>query len=159
MQDILKRVNEKNGLKKLLIIASMTVTVLSVVAFVLVIYTAYVKDVVLSIKLLAMSAIPFVAVSLLRHLVDTKRPYEVYDFYKTPPKNKRGRSFPSRHVFSSFLIATLLFTVSAHFAIPFYILGLILALCRVLLGIHFIRDVVAGGAIGIISGVIALLLI
>ena len=36
-------------------------------------------------------------------------------------------------------------------------LTVILGAARVLLGIHFIRDVIAGGLIGIVSGIIGLL--
>ena len=37
------------------------------------------------------------------------------------------------------------------------VFGAVLAALRVLLGVHFIRDVVAGALIGVISGVIGLL--
>jgi membrane-associated phospholipid phosphatase len=39
------------------------------------------------------------------------------------------------------------------------ILGIALAASRVLLGIHFLRDVIAGAAIGIASGGIGLLVL
>ena len=37
------------------------------------------------------------------------------------------------------------------------LLGAVLGVMRVLLGVHFIRDVVAGALIGVISGAIGLL--
>ena len=53
------------------------------------------------------TGVPFIAVTLLRRLINAKRPYELLPFYETPPKNKIGKSFPSRHVFSIFVIGCL----------------------------------------------------
>ena len=106
--------------------------------------------------LLLGAAVPFILVSLARHFINAPRPYELYDFFEIPPKAKRGHSFPSRHVFSSFVIATLAIPTSQVLAGALYLIGISLALSRVFLGIHFIRDVVAGALIGIISGLIAI---
>lgn len=111
------------------------------------------------IELLAILGIPFVLVSLLRHFINAPRPYELYGFYNTPPKNKRGRSFPSRHAFSAFAIGTLLCAYIPALGVIILFLGLILCALRVLLGIHFVRDVLAGALIGIISSLIGLLII
>ena len=106
--------------------------------------------------LLLGAGIPFILVSLARHLINAPRPYELYDFGETLPKTKRGHSFPSRHVFSSFVIATLAIPTSPILAGAVYLFGISLAISRVFLGIHFIRDTVAGALIGIISGLIAI---
>jgi membrane-associated phospholipid phosphatase len=98
-------------------------------------------------------------VSLARRLINAKRPYEIYGFYIEKPKDKSGRSFPSRHVFSSFLIATLAYAFSPIFALILCGVSIILAVCRVLLGIHFISDVVFGALIGIFSGALTVILI
>ena len=114
---------------------------------------AYLKLLYLSVLLLA----PFVLVTAARRLIDAKRPYELFEFYKTPPKNKKGQSFPSRHVFSIFAIGVALCYFSLTLGIIITLLGVLLSACRVLLGYHFIRDTVAGAVIGAISGGITLL--
>ena len=107
---------------------------------------------------IAVSAVPFVLVSLLRKVINAPRPYELIDIYPSAPKNKKGESFPSRHTFSIFLIATLCIPWRIYVAVTLAVLGVVLAVCRVLLGYHFVRDVVAGFAVGVISGVIGILI-
>ena len=81
------------------------------------------------------------------------------EFYSKKPKAKRGQSFPSRHVFSVFVIATALMTCNVFLGLALILGGIILSVLRVILGIHFIRDVVAGGIIGIVSGAIGILVL
>ncbi len=99
----------------------------------------------------------FLVVTLARRFIDAKRPYELFPFYKEAPKAKKGRSFPSRHTFSIFAIGTALCYFGAAVGIIILALGVLLAVCRVLLGYHFIRDTVAGAVIGTISGGLAIL--
>ena len=75
------------------------------------------------------------------------------------PKKKKGKSFPSRHAYSAFVITTISFAVGTPIGIALTVLALIMCVCRALVGIHFVRDLVAGAALGIISGSVALLLI
>ena len=111
------------------------------------------------VKILAVTGIPFVIVSLMRSLINAPRPYELLEFYEKKPKGKAGKSFPSRHVFSVFVIAAVLITWNPVIAVGLAVLGVLLAFLRVALGIHFVRDVVAGAAIGITSGAIGLLVL
>ena len=115
------------------------------------------EDYLGALKLLIFSGVPFSAVSLLRKHVDLGRPYEVFDipeFDEMKQKRKMGESFPSRHVFSAFLLGTLWCIYNVPLGIAVMIFGTFIAVERVLLGIHFVRDVIAGGAIGVLSGLI-----
>lgn len=104
---------------------------------------------------LASTAACFALVSLLRWWRNEPRPYETFAIKPLMPKTslKCGKSFPSRHTFCAFLIATM-------FAIVFHSLaGLIplalaaaLAYIRVLEGVHYPRDVVAGALLGVLAG-------
>ncbi len=111
-----------------------------------------------AVRYVAVCAVPFILVSIMRKLFDAPRPYETYPFYKKPPKSKRGEGFPSRHVFSIFVIAATLAFDNLVLGIGLALLGGILAVCRILLGMHFIRDTVAGAAIGIVTGVLGMLI-
>ena len=113
-------------------------------------------------KLSVMAAIPFGIVSVMRLIINTQRPYEVFDIEELAPlraERKSGRSFPSRHVFSAFLIGVMWLPYSVWFGLAAIILGAFLAVERVLLGIHFVKDVAAGAAIGALSGLVAILIL
>ena len=101
----------------------------------------------------------FVLVSLVRKAIDAPRPYELYDFYEDKPKEREGRSFPSRHAYSAFSIATAAFALHPVFGASFILLAALMCASRVLLGIHFIRDVACGALLGIIAGGAALIFV
>ena len=101
----------------------------------------------------ASAALGYIAVTVARKLFNLPRPYEVYDFYTVKPREKRGESFPSRHCYSAFVITTLSFIVSPLVALGLLVLASLIAVTRVLLGIHFVRDVLCGAAVGITFGV------
>lgn len=99
-------------------------------------------------------AISFIAGSIFRILFNAPRPYEVFDLPPVIAKNTKGKSFPSRHAFSIFIIGmTFLASCPLPLAGWFILaLGVCLALVRVLAGVHFPRDVIAGALLGIAFG-------
>lgn len=103
--------------------------------------------------------ISFVAVSIFRHLCNAKRPYEVLDIRPLIHKDKKGNSFPSRHVFSMFVIAMTFLWLMVPVGVVFLVTGVLLAACRVIGGVHWPRDVVCGAMVGILSGIIGYWLI
>lgn len=112
-------------------------------------------DYIGALKLLVMLAVPFAAVSLARGIINAKRPYEIYDFH-VQIDGKSGSSFPSRHVFSAFAIATALMAEFTLLGVVAAVLGAALCIARVLLGLHFVRDVLAGALIGVLGSLIGL---
>ena len=109
---------------------------------------------------LLVPGISFVLVSLFRSWYDAPRPYEIPG--AEPPlikKDAPGKSFPSRHIFSIFVIAVTFFWVWPVPGILIGIAGVLLAWSRVAGGVHFPRDVIAGALIGVFSGVIGYYLI
>lgn len=97
----------------------------------------------------------FLGVSAVRYFLKAPRPYEVCDVTPLIQKDTVGKSFPSRHAFSVFMLAeTYLYAASDPVAFPFYIIGLVLAACRVLLGVHFIKDVVTGAVVALLCGLV-----
>lgn len=159
MEKILYRVYSSRRASISLKIISHASVLLSVFAFGVLLVTSFLDDPYLALKISIAGAVPFVTVTVLRRLINAPRPYELISFYKEAPKNKKGCSFPSRHVFSCFTVAVLSYVLSPWLTLAVAILGIALAVSRVLLGIHFIRDVVCGSLIGIISGLIGLVLI
>ncbi len=98
--------------------------------------------------------VSFMIVTVFRRLYDSKRPYELYDFEPIIHKSTLGKSFPSRHVFSIFIIGMTFMQVQVDLGIWFMLLGVLLAVIRVFGGVHFIKDVTVGAAAGIILGAI-----
>ena len=103
--------------------------------------------------------IGFCCVSAVRYFFPAQRPYEKYQIQPLIPKDTIRKSFPSRHVFSIIMLAeTYLYTTTDSFAGIFYLAGLCLAVCRVLLGVHFVRDVFVGGMVALFFGLLYYLL-
>ena len=129
------------------------------IGFLILCYAALSESPLSLIWLLVILGCPFVLVTLLRRLINFKRPYEVYGFYEIPPKDKKGKSFPSRHAYSSFVISVMALYLSPAIGIVLLVFSLALCVFRVLLGIHFIRDVACGALIGILSSVVGMLIL
>ena len=114
------------------------------------------------VRLVLVSVVPFILVSALRLILNYERPYELVDlkpFEKMRKRRKAGKSFPSRHVFSAFLIGTLLLSYSIPAAAATLAVGLFLAVERALLGIHFPKDVFFGGVFGVLFGLVGMLVL
>ena len=151
MEKLLKKVSDSKALSTTLQLFSHFVTVLSVLAFGYLAVISLKESAFELIELGITLGAPFLLVTLLRKKINAPRPYEIYDFYPTPPKNKKGLSFPSRHAHSAFAIGAALCFASPLFGGILLALGALMCVARVLLGIHFIRDVLAGALVGIVS--------
>ena len=99
-------------------------------------------------------AVAFVVVSVFRYFYNAPRPYERMEIEPLIPKDTRGKSFPSRHVFSIFMIGMTYLPVVPAAAVLIFVAGVLLAALRVIGGVHDISDVVAGTAIGILCGIL-----
>lgn len=105
--------------------------------------------------LVGVTAVGFVAVSFFRRRFNAPRPYECCAIAPLIARDGAGKSFPSRHAFSAFAIAASWFAASAPVAVVLLVAAVVLAVCRVLGGVHFPRDVVAGAFIGSATGALA----
>ena len=95
-----------------------------------------------------------IAVTVVRSLINAKRPYEVYDYTPAVHKDTKGKSFPSRHTVCAFIIAMAFMYIQSVLGIIMLVIATAIAVIRVIAGVHFIRDVVSGAAIGILVGVL-----
>ena len=112
-------------------------------------------------KALLVPGISFVLLSVFRSWVNRPRPYEKFGVPPVIKKDTKGHSFPSRHVFSATMIAMtfLLMSPWSWLGVLFLLLSLALAVVRVVSGVHFISDVIAGIAVAVIAAVFGYLLI
>ena len=156
MEKLLLKVYKSKRATLLFKVISALAVILSVLSYCALLFLSFYNSVYEGLAVLLSAALPFFAVGFVRMMIDAPRPYELYDFYENKPKEREGRSFPSRHAYSSFVIATIAFAYSVPLGIGLLLMGLALAASRVLLGIHFIRDVLCGALVGVISGLIGI---
>lgn len=109
---------------------------------------------------LIVPAIGFVLLSGFRYLVNRPRPYEKFGVAPVIAKDTRGKSFPSRHVFSACIISVMFLCNGIFFEIGIVLLVITaaMAVIRVVSGVHFISDVIAGIICGLLLGEIGFLL-
>ncbi len=94
----------------------------------------------------------FLLVTLIRKTLNQARPYEAWDIQPFLKKETQGQSMPSRHVFSATMISMCFLTFNLCLGAVLLILSATLAVCRVLGGVHYPKDVLVGMAVGILAG-------
>lgn len=94
----------------------------------------------------------FAIVTFFRKIFNRPRPYEKFATTSVFGKNKKGESMPSRHTACAFIIAMAFMYVSIPFGIAYLIISAFIMISRVLAGVHFISDVIAGMAISLLYG-------
>ena len=135
-------------------LTDMLITLFVAAAYVICIVHAFFKNPHTLIVTIAVPAVSFLMVSLFRSRYDAKRPYEVYGIAPAIKKDTSGKSFPSRHVFSIFVIGMTVLIQSTFWGALILVLGIVLAAIRVAGGVHFIKDVAAGATAGLICGIV-----
>ena len=103
---------------------------------------------------LVVPASAFVVGTLVRKLIDRPRPYTALGFTPLFPKDKTGQSMPSRHCFSAAAIAGTAWYVLPPLGAVLAVLGVLIAISRVVTGVHYISDVLAGLAFGSVFAVL-----
>ena len=143
------------GVVRALNIVNHGIVVVFYAAYALLLGWACVSDPWKLAPLVGVTAVGFVAVSFFRRRFNAPRPYECCAIAPLIARDGAGKSFPSRHAFSAFAIAASWFAASAPVAVVLLVAAVVLAICRVLGGVHFPRDVVAGAFIGSATGALA----
>lgn len=110
-------------------------------------------------KLILVPMHVFLGVTLLRMIIDEQRPYERFDTPSVFNKTTKGKSFPSRHTASAFIIAMAFLYVNFWLGMLAMLIALLIELSRIMAGAHYIHDVMAGMAISIVAGWIFMFLI
>lgn len=153
-----QKVTEIIRKRKLLVMAinllDKLITAITFMCYPLLLAYLFVSKSDLLLSAVLVPGVSFAVVTVFRRLYNSKRPYEVYDFEPVIQKNTLGKSFPSRHVFSIFVIGMTFLQVQTDLGIWFMFLGVLLAMIRVFGGVHFIKDVTVGAVAGIVFGCI-----
>ena len=96
----------------------------------------------------------FILVTIVRAIINAERPYEKYSYTPVVRKDTKGKSFPSRHTVSAFIIAMAFMYVDMKLGAIMLVVASVIGVTRVLAGVHFIRDVVSGAILGVLIGLV-----
>ena len=97
--------------------------------------------------------------TVLRARLNRPRPYQQPGFEPLVPKETQGRSFPSRHALSAAVLAMVWLYFYPLVGIGMVFVALAICALRVLAGVHYVRDVAAGAALGFALGAIGMWLL
>jgi membrane-associated phospholipid phosphatase len=150
------------GMAKGIHIANKLCTLSMYIAYpILIAYMLFVQKDSYVARMIIVPANSFLILSVFRYLVNRPRPYEAFDMPPVIAKDTKGKSFPSRHVFSAMIIA-LTFLLASPFSwlgVVFVIVALLLAVVRVVSGVHYISDVVAGILVAVVAAMLGYVLL
>ena len=105
------------------------------------------------IKALVVPAVTFAAATLFRAVINSQRPYEKLGIKPLIQKNTVGKSFPSRHSASVFIIAMAFLHTNVYLGAAMFAVGFLIILSRVLAGVHYEKDVLAGLCFSVLLGI------
>ena len=129
-------------------------TAIVYVAYPLSLWLAWQKGMPTLWRAVCVPALCLVLVSIVRRLINRPRPYERLSIYPLIEKDTKGRSFPSRHAFSVWMIAATAWWVLPPLGVALAVVGVLLCVIRVLGGVHDEWDVLAGALIGVLAGIV-----
>lgn len=90
--------------------------------------------------------------NIIRFLWHRNRPYVTYHLRDLISKTDTAGSFPSGHATAMFSIASIVYFYNKRFGILLYVMAVLTGVSRVIVGVHYPSDIVAGALIGIGSG-------
>lgn len=135
--------------KKVLLLTSKITPLIFFISYIVFIIFVYFNQPDFIFKTISIPAGAFISNTLLRKYINAPRPFEIYEFQPLK-KHRPGQSFPSRHCTSAMVIACTFTYVHLYLGILFIFGALLIGLTRILTGVHFIKDVFGGYAIGIL---------
>ncbi|GFI61809.1 undecaprenyl-diphosphatase BcrC [Clostridiales bacterium] len=137
--------------KSIIFINSISPKVMMVLFYGLMPILAIMRD----LRIIPFAAFPLaelLIVTKFRDAVDRPRPFDVLDVMPLE-KHSSGHSFPSLHCSSSFSITTALYYINPILGTIGLAVSILVAVSRLLAGVHYPSDILAGTAIGLLFGI------
>ena len=98
----------------------------------------------------------FLGGTVLRAKLNFPRPYEQPGFTPLVEKETHGHSFPSRHALSAAVLAMVWLYFYPAAGVAMVVVAAAICVLRVLAGVHFPRDVLAGAVLGFALGYVGM---
>lgn len=155
---LVEGMRRRKGLCSLVIMLSKLTPLVVFAAFFITLFVLLVTWNLKWIFFLIVPVVTFTVVTLMRNLLNYPRPFERFKY--TPlVKHGRGKSFPSRHTASAVIIGMACLYVNVGYGVAMLIVAAIVAVTRILTGVHHIFDVLAGILISVGFGLFGFALI
>ena len=129
---------------KLLLLTNKVLTALGYITYPLLLVYSFLYEKNRYISFILIPATGFILLTFVRKKINKKRPYEALDIQPIIHKDTKGNSMPSRHVFSLSIIALSWFVVSPMIGSILILCSILIACIRVIGGVHYPSDVIAG---------------
>lgn len=150
--------NAHPRISKFIVYLCKTLSLLIYFAYIMtLIYLCFQKDILQVLSFVCIPASGFLIETMLRAKINAPRPYEVLSIPPLDPKDTKGKSFPSRHAFSAAILSIAFYTIHPYLGWILILFSLFIGLCRILMGVHWIRDVCIGLLFGWSYGLIGFL--
>ncbi len=96
----------------------------------------------------------YVVKTLIVHFYNSPRPFDVLDGVNQIVMQSSMESFPSGHAIFFFTLSTVLVLYNKRLGVFLFVSSVLISTARVMAGIHWPSDVLAGASLGIITGLI-----
>lgn len=113
----------------------------------------------LLLRRLAAAGVAWLVVEVIKRLSSRRRPDVVFPEHVALIANPDVRSFPSGHTATTVAAAVAFAGVEPRVTVVSAVLATLIAFSRVYLGVHFPLDVLAGGALGAVCGLVTPMLL
>lgn len=110
------------------------------------------------IKVFTIPLFTFLAVTVMRILINRLRPYEKTNIKPLFPKKTKRKSFPSRHVASSVIITFSFLYINVWLGAASLLVTITIAVLRPIAGIHYPSDVLGAAFISSLFGLLFFIL-
>lgn len=108
--------------------------------------------------LIALVITTIIGEGIIKNIVKRKRPFYGDDDKELLISRPITYSFPSGHTASSFAVATVFIKTDNAASLEIMLLACLIAFSRIYLGVHYPSDVIGGGIIGALCGLITVML-
>lgn len=135
-------INKTNFRKNIFLFFSNYLPYVVAICYIAMICYLFVSKNIHLLEMIYKPAFVFFFVTIFRKIMNRPRPHVTFKF-EPLCYHKENESFPSRHSASAFIIAFMAFLLDYYLGWFLFIIACLISISRVLVGLHYISDVLA----------------